>query len=282
MSILVTGATGNVGSRLVRRLKEAGQRVKAFTRSGDRARFDGDVEVVSGDFKDQESLRRAMDGVTRLFLLSAAQDLEEHDANAIDAARGAGVQLVVKQSVTQAPGKASLIPQWHRAGEERLEKSGMEYVFLRPASFTSNALGWVATVKSEGTVYNPFGRTALPVVHPDDIADVAAAVITQPGHAGKAYDITGPEALTVEEQAAILGEGLGRPLTVVEVTDEAMRAGMLKAGTPQTYVDARVGLVQMLRNLGRLEPSSAVKDVTGKEPRTFRQWVEENIAAFRA
>ena len=281
MSILVTGATGNIGSRLVRRLTAAGHRVRAFTRSGDRARFDEGVEVVNGDFKDQESLQRAMQGVTRMFLLSAAADLEQHDANAIDAAKAAGLELVVKQSVTQAPSKASLIPQWHRAGEERLERSGLGYVFLRPASFTSNALGWVGSVKSDGTIYNPFADTALPVVHPDDIADVAAVVITQPGHAGTAYDITGPEALTVDEQAAILSEVLGRPIKTVPVSDEAMRDGMLKAGTPPTYVEARVGLVQMLRNLGRIEPSSAVEDVTWKPPRSFRQWVEENVAAFR-
>jgi len=281
MSILVTGATGNIGSRLVRRLTAAGHKVRAFTRSGERARFDDGVEVVNGDFKDPESLRRAMQGVSRMFLLSAAADLEQHDANAIDAAKAAGLELVVKQSVTQAPGKASLIPQWHRAGEERLERAGIGYVFLRPASFTSNALGWVGSVKSDGTIYNPFATTALPVVHPDDIADVAAVVITQAGHAGKAYDITGPEALTVDEQAAILGEVLGRPLKTVPVSDEAMRDGMLKAGTPPTYVEARVGLVQMLRKLGRLEPSRAVEDVTGKPARSFRQWVEENIAAFR-
>ncbi len=281
MSILVTGATGNVGSRLVRRLVEAGEKVRAFTRSGEKAHFDGDVEVVTGDFKDKASLQRALDGVSRMYLLSAATDLELHDANAIDAAKAAGLELVVKHSVTGAPQKATFIPRWHRAGEERLEASGIPYVFLRPASFTSNTLGWVASVKGQDTVYNPLGEAALPVVHPDDIADVAAAVLTRPGHANKAYDITGPEALTTQQQADILSEVLGRKLKVVPVSDESMKEGMLKAGTPPTYVDARVGLVQMLRNLGRLEPSKDVETITGKPARTFRQWVEANVAAFR-
>lgn len=279
MSILVTGATGNIGSRLVRGLVAGGHKVRALTRSGEKAKFDGDVEVVTGDFMDKESLRRALDGVSRMYLLSAASDLEQHDANAIDAAKEAGLELVVKHSVTGAPGKGSLIPRWHRAGEERLEASGIPYVFLRPASFTSNTLGWVASVKSASTVYNPLGDAALPVVHPDDIADVAAVVLTAPGHAGKAYDITGPEALTTRQQADILGDVLGRPLTVVNITDEAMKDGMLKAGTPPIYVEARVGLVQLLRGIGRIEPSPAVKSITGKT-RTFRDWVEANVGAF--
>jgi uncharacterized protein YbjT (DUF2867 family) len=281
MSILVTGATGNIGSRLVRRLTAAGHKVRALTRSGDRQRFADDVEVVAGDFKDPESLRRAMQGVSRMFLLSAAADLEQHDANAIDAAKAAGLELVVKQSVIGAAQKKSLIPQWHRAGEERLEASGIPYVFLRPASFTSNTLGWVSSVKSDSTVYGALGDTALPVVHPDDIADIAAAVLTTPGHAGQTYDVTGPEALTTEQQVHILAEVLGRPLKYVDISDEAMKEGMLKAGTPPTYVEARVGLVQMLRNLKRVEPSPAVETVTGKKARSFRQWVDENIAAFR-
>lgn len=281
MSILVTGATGNVGSRLVRGLAAAGHKVRAFARSGEKARFDANVEVVTGDFKDVDSLRRALKGVKRMYLLSAAADLEQHDANAIDAAKQAGLELVVKHSVVAAPGKATLIPQWHRAGEERLEASGIPYVFLRPSSFTSNSLGWVGSVKAENTVYGALGEAALPVVHPDDIADVAAVVLTTPGHENKAYDITGPEALTTRQQVDILAEVLGRPLKYVNVSDEAMKEGMLKAGTPPTYVEARVGLVQMLRNLGRIEPSPAVQSITGKAPRTFRQWVEANVGAFK-
>src|SRR5687767_6185204 len=232
MSILVTGATGNVGSRLVRGLTAAGHKVRAFTRSGEKAKFDGNVEVVTGDFKDKDSLRRALQGMKRMYLLSAASDLELHDANAIDAAKEAGLELVVKHSVVGAPEKATHIPRWHRAGEERLEASGIPWVFLRPASFTSNTLGWVGSIKSEGTVYGALGDAALPVVHPDDIADVAAAVLTRPGHANKAYDITGPEALTTEEQVKILSEVLGRPLKYVNISDDAMKEGMLKAGTP--------------------------------------------------
>jgi uncharacterized protein YbjT (DUF2867 family) len=136
-------------------------------------------------------------------------------------------------------------------------------------------------VKAEGTVYGALGHAALPVIHPDDIADVAAVVLTESGHAGKAYELTGPEALTTQEQVDILAEVLGRPLKYVNVPDEAVKDGMLKAGTPPVYVEARIGLVQLLRGLGRIEPSPDVQSVTGRTPRTFRQWAETNIAAFR-
>ena len=279
--ILITGSTGNIGTRLVRTLSAAGHSVRAMARSKEKARFDDSVEVVTGDFKDRRSLREALDGVSRVYLVSAATDLEEHDANAIDEARAAGVELVVKQSVIRAPHKESDIPRWHRAGEERLEASGLPYVFLRPASFASNSLGWLATIKSEGTAYGALGDAALPVIHPDDIADTAAAVLTNDGHAGKAYDLTGPEALTSAQQVEILGAAIGRPLKYVNVADDAVRQGMLKAGTPEVYVNARLGLVQLLRNAGRIEPTRSVESITGRPARPFREWAEANAAAFQ-
>lgn len=279
--ILVTGATGNVGSRLVRLLTSRGQAVRAFTRKGETARFDPKVEVVTGDFTDKESLRKAFQGVSRAYLLSAGTEIEQYEANALEAAKGARLELLVKHSVAGAPYKATDIPRWHRASEERIEASGVPFVFLRPASFASNALGWAATVKAQGTVYGALGEAALPVIDPEDIAEVAAAVLTTPGHAGKAYDLSGPEALTAAQQVAALGSVLGRTLKYVNVPDEAARESMLKMGMPPRYVDAMIGLIQTLRGIGRIEPSRDVKAILGREPRTFRQWAEANAAAFR-
>jgi uncharacterized protein YbjT (DUF2867 family) len=279
--ILVTGSTGNVGSRLVRDLVSRGAAVRAFTHSADRSPFDSRVEIALGDFTDKESLRKALEGVSKMYLLAAAPNTEAYEAKAIEVAKGAGLELLVKQSVAGAQYKATDIPRWHRAGEERIEASGIPHVFLRPGPFDSNALGWAETVKSHDTVYGALGDAALPHIDPEDIAAVAAVVLTAPGHAGKAYELTGPEALTTQQQVDILASVLGRPLKYVNVPDEAARKSMLGMGMPPHYVDAMLGLIQTLRGFGRIEPSGDVQAVLGREARSFRKWAEANAAAFR-
>ena len=280
--ILVTGATGNVGSRLVNLLSSRGQTVRAFTRKGDSSRFGSQVEIVTGDFTDKASLRQALDGVSRMYLLAAGHDLESYEENAIEAAKKARLDLLVKHSVAGAQYKATDIPRWHRAGEERIEASGLPYVFLRPSSFDSNALGWASTIKSHDTVYGALAEASIPHIDPEDIAEVAAAVLTKPGQAGKVYELSGPESLTSQQQVDILASVVGRPLKYVNVPDEAARDAMLGMGWPAPYVQAMVGLIQTLRSIGHIDPTGDVKSVLGREPRSFRQWAEANAGAFRS
>lgn len=278
---LVTGATGNVGSRLVRRLKEKGHAVRAFARDVAGKTPEG-VEAAPGDFTDKASLQRAMDGVDAVYLLSAGDQLSVHEANAIEAAKAAGVKLVVKHSVAGAQYNAPGFPSWHRAGEERLEASGIPYVLLRPASFASNALYWAGSIKGQGTVYGALGEAAVPVIDPEDIAEAAATVLTTPGHEGKAYELSGPEALTTAQQVDIIARTVGKELNYVNVPDDAARQSMLGMGMSPAYVDAMIGLIQMLRGIGRIEPyPNDVQSLTGRQPRSFGQWAEANAAAFK-
>ena len=280
--ILVTGATGNVGSRLVRRLKEKGRAVRAFARNAAGKTIEDGVEAAPGDFTDKASLERAMAGVTAVYLLSAGDQLSVHEANAIDAAKAAGVKLVVKHSVAGAQYKAPGFPSWHRAGEERLEASGIPYVFLRPASFASNALYWAGSIKGQGTVYGALGDAAVPVIDPEDIAEAAATVLTTPGHEGKTYELSGPESLTTAQEVETIGRVIGRELKYVNVPDDAARQSMLGMGMSPAYVDAMISLIQMLRGIGRIEPYPGdVETLTGHKPRSFGQWAEANAAAFR-
>lgn len=280
--ILVTGSTGTVGSRVVRELVARGQSVRALTRGGEKSHFDSRVEVVTGDFGDKESLRNAMQGVSRVYLLSPSMNIEANEGNALEAAKTAGIELLVKHSVSGAQYKVADIPRWHRASEEHIEASGIPYVFLRPGPFDSNALYWVDTIKSHDTVYSNLGDAALPDIDPDDIAAVAAVVLTTEGHAGKAYELSGPEAITTQQQVDTLGELLKRKLKYVAVPDDAARQSMLGMGMPPAYVEAMIGLTQTLRNFGRIEPTTDVKTLLGRNARTFRQWAEANIAAFQA
>jgi (4-alkanoyl-5-oxo-2,5-dihydrofuran-3-yl)methyl phosphate reductase len=280
--ILVTGATGNVGSRLVRRLKEKGRAVRAFARNAAGKAWPDGVEAAPGDFTDRASLQKAMDGVEAVYLLSAGDQLSVHEANVIDAAKAAGVTLIVKHSVAGAQYNAPGFPRWHRAGEERIEASGIPYVFLRPASFASNALYWAGSIKGQGTVYGALGEAAIPVIDPEDIAESAATVLTTPGHEGKAYELSGPDALTTAQQVEAVGRAIGKDLKYVNVPDDAARQSMLGMGMSQAYVDAMISLIQMLRGIGRIEPYPGdVETLTGHKPRAFSQWAEANAAAFK-
>jgi (4-alkanoyl-5-oxo-2,5-dihydrofuran-3-yl)methyl phosphate reductase len=280
--ILVTGSTGTVGSRVVRELLSRGQSVRALVRTGSPGSFDSRVEVVEGDFSDKNSLREALDGVSRMYLVSNGPDIEEYETNAVEVAKGAGLELLVKQSVAGAQYKATDFPRWHRNVEERIEGAGLPHVFLRPAAFDSNAFWWADTIKSHDTVYGTLADASIPVIDPEDIAAVAAVALSEPGHAGKIYELSGPESLTTEQQVNILGDVLGRPLKYVNVPDNAARDSMLGMGIPPKYADALIGLYQTLRSIGRIEPTQGVKNVLGREARSFRQWAEANAGAFQA
>jgi uncharacterized protein YbjT (DUF2867 family) len=251
-------------------------------RPGHGSGFDPQIEIAVGDFTDRSSLSKALKGVSKMFLLSAGPDLEQHETNAVAAARDAEIELVVKLSVWGAPSKSAGIQRRHRAGEERIEKSGLSYVFLRPDWFATNALSWAPTIKSQDTAYGALGETALSVIDPDDIAAVAAVVLVTPGHAGHIYELTGPEALTCAQQLAVLGNALGRQLRYVNVPDEAARNGMESSGMDPRQAEAMIELFQTLRKAGRTDPTGDVKAVLGREPRSFGQWVQANITAFRS
>jgi uncharacterized protein YbjT (DUF2867 family) len=279
--ILVTGATGNIGGRVVRALASRGARVRAFVRKGERVALPGGVEVSAGDYRDEASLGRAMHGVDRAYVLSTGAELALDEAKILAAAAAAKVKHLVKHSVLGAPYEGNAIARWHRESEKRIEASGVAWTFLRPASFATNALGWAASVAKEEKVYGALGGAALPVVDPDDVAEAAAIVLTTRGHEGRAYDLTGPEALTTEQQVQILARALDRPLAYVDVSDDAARAAMLAAGMDERWVAAMVEMIGALRALGRVEPAHGVKELTGHEPGSFASWARANAAAFR-
>ncbi|MFI0930638.1 NAD(P)H-binding protein [Streptomyces sp. NPDC021019] len=279
--ILVTGATGNVGSELVRQLSVDGHRtgVRALTRDAARAGAsmpDG-VEVAEGDLGRAESLESALGGVRSLFLISGVGD----DAGVLDAARDAGVEhVVLVSSITVmthphlGPARANLTV------ERRLRESGMEWTVLRPTQFASNTLWWARSVRDESVVRVPYADVGLPTVHPADIASVARAALTGPGHRGRTYPLTGPELISPRRQADELGRALGRKVACVGIAREEAyppMAAMMGTEVADSVLDLMGGDV----NDALLAVHDTVARVTGSPARPYRRWAEENADAFR-
>jgi uncharacterized protein YbjT (DUF2867 family) len=284
MTILVTAATGSVGSRVVAQLLERGATVRAFVRDADRgAAVLGDgVELAVCDFGDRDSLRRALDGAQRMFLACAnVPGQVDHEIGAIEAAKEAGVQRIVKLSASMAAVDSPLLfPRWQGLIERHLERSGVPSVVLCPGFMMSTLLMAADTVRETGRLFAPAGRARIAMVHPDDVAAAAAVTLTEDGHEGARYVLNGPRAITYEEVAAHLSEAIGRPIEFVDLPDDVAHQAMLEAGTPPAVADFLVRLFRALRQGLDEKTSDTVRRLTGAEPRGFAEFAREYAAAF--
>jgi uncharacterized protein YbjT (DUF2867 family) len=282
--ILITGATGTVGAALVAQLAATKHRVRAFVTdpAAARAKLGADVELARGDFADAASVAAALVGIDKAYLLTpAGPDQPAWEAAFVDAAQRAGVKHVVYHSVAGAQYEANAFGRWHRAAEKQLERSKLAWTILRPAGFMSNALGWAATIKGQGAIYMPCGQGKMAYIDPRDIAAVAATALTSSGHDGKAYELTGPEPLSIGDQARALAAAIGKPVKYVDVPDAAAREAMLGAGMPAVIADGMLEITGFVRAGNAASVSTAVEQVTGKPARTFAAWCTEHAAAFR-
>lgn len=280
--ILVTGATGTVGREVVAQLVAAGEKVRALTRDPAKARFDARVEVARGDLTRPESLARPLEGVDRLFSLATGPELATQEQNLARAAKKAGVKRIVKLSVWGAgEPKAGTVAGWHTAGEKAIQAEGIPWTFVRPTFFMSNAANWAGTIKGQGKVFGAWGDGKFPPVHPRDIAAVAARALTGAGHEGKAYALTGPQALSMAEQCRILSEAAGRPVEYVSLPEEAARQGMAQAGLPPALIQGLLEYQAWVRRGEAAQVLPTVEQVTGRKPLTFADWARENAALFR-
>ncbi|MEU1407715.1 NAD(P)H-binding protein [Streptomyces sp. NPDC005728] len=276
--ILVTGATGNIGSALLKELHARGARpLRGFTRDAARAVFPDGVEAVEGDFVEPASLKPALQGVRSLFLVSRLGS----DADILEAARQAGVEHVVLVSSITAQTHPHLGPAGENlAVEQLLKASGMAWTILRPTQFASNALMWAASIRGHETVRAPYAETALPTIHPADIASVARVALTEPGHQGRTYALTGPEPVTARQQVEAIAAALGREVPFAEISRQQAHAQMTAvfgAEAADAVLDVTGGDV----NDELLMVRDTVARITGTPARPFRQWASENANAFR-
>jgi uncharacterized protein YbjT (DUF2867 family) len=279
--ILITGATGNIGRELIPLLLETGQPIRVFVRDERKvAHLDKRIERVVGDLDKPETLVPAVKGVERIFLVTYET---QQDINVIEAAQRAGVRHIVKLSTLEATDHKIQVGKWHYEREELIRASGLDWTFLRPGMFMSNSIEWWAeSIKGQNSVFFPGGKKGqVAPVDPRDVARVAACALTQYGHHGQAYELTGSELFTIGEMVQVISKVLGKSIQYVDIPSIAAKLFMLKTGMDKTLVNA---LMEMLKSLRRNEGAIAtdtVERITGQPPRTFEAWCHEHIKAFQ-
>jgi len=275
--ILVTGAGGNAGGGVVRGLLEVGADVRGLVRPGSEAQVPAGVEAVAGDLNDPRTLDEPLAGVDAAFLLSGYEGIDRTLAKM----RDAGVERVVLLSSSAAPGGDldNAVARYHILSERAVRESGLPWTFLQPNSFMSNAMRWLPQLRNGDLIRAPFADVPIATIDPDDLGAVAAAALTSDAHEGRAFRLSGPEALRPADQVAILAEATGRKLRFEAQSDAEARAEM-EAGMPKEYVDA---LFSFFAD-GTVDETTVlptVAEVLGREPRTFASWAAAHADAFR-
>ncbi|MFD9499750.1 NAD(P)H-binding protein [Streptomyces sp. NPDC060035] len=271
--ILVAGATGTVGRQVVAELIARGHAVRALTRDASKATFPVGVEVVQGDLTEPDSLIPALEGVTGLHLITFGAYFVplETGPRILELARAAGVRRVT----VLHGGGASLLEDAVRADD------GVDWTVLMPVEFMANSLEWADGIADSGEVHEPFVSRLSAVVHEGDIGAVAAVALTEEGHGGQEYVITGPELLTVGDKVATIAAARGSGIALVELTEEEAVTRWRAAGHPEGVIGFLIEAYGNTPEVGRTVVDT-VEKVTGHPARTFAHWAAEHVDSFAA
>lgn len=269
MTTLVTGATGNTGRHVVAELVRRGERVRALTRSPAAAagRFPAEVELVAGTHNEPGTLDAALDDVSRLHITVTA-GLAEVGHELVQRAVAAGVRRITV-----------LWGGWVGPVEQAVADSGVEWTRLEPQEFMCNTLTWAESIRTEGVVREPYDFPSA-LVHEADIAAVAAVALLDDGHAGRSYNLTGPESLTPRERIAILSRAIRRDITFEPITHEQAVGRLMATGVPRADAEYVVGWYAAPTD-SSTTVDDTVERLTGRPARTFTQWVDEHAERFQ-
>lgn len=288
--ILIVGATGTIGRDVVKNLVARGETVRAMSRDADKARaLPGwkDLDIVTADPAKPESLGAAFAGVNKVLIMApGGPGWVEIEQNLIDAAKQAGVSHIVQISAMGAdPGQPSLSLSGHFESERRLAASGVPYTVLRANSFMQNFLVfYAATIRTDGVVYQCTGDAPMAMVDTRDIADVAAHVLTSDGHAGKVYELTGPEALSYTQATQKIGDVTGSSVRYQDVPPDAYLQALLGAGLPEFLAREVVDIYGRgyYREGKGAVTTSSIQELLGRPARSFGDFARDHADSFRA
>lgn len=283
--ILVTGASGSVGSAVLAELIKAGLSAKAMYRSTEDAKkAPKGIATSIADFADKKSLPAAFQGIETLFLVcSPIPQLVELESNAIDAAAEARIHHVVLQSALGAADYPKSFPAWHRKVEDKLKASGLNYTILRPNGFHQNLGAYYApSIRGEGVFYAAMGDAKVSFIDVRDIAAFAAKILARPAaYNEKIYELNGPEAFSYGEVAAIVSRVTGKNVRFVDIPEEAQREAMLRLGLPEWQVQALLDLQRYYTAEHKgAETQPPLAGLLGRAPITLEQYIRENKDAF--
>jgi uncharacterized protein YbjT (DUF2867 family) len=281
MTYLITGATGEVGSRVVRQLLERNIRPRVLVRSEEKARslFGDRVDVCVGDLAAPDSMRGAIQGADTVFLVNVGPAIPERDKAAAMISKEVGVRKIVKLSSLDVE-HGLAIGAWHEKGEAAIRTTGIPFTFVRPTGFMSNLLAWAHSIRTESVVRSSTADGRRSFIHSEDIASVCLAALLNDEYSGEALPITGPESLTFGEVTAIISEAIGRPLSYQVISDEEARERYSRISGSQEETEAHVALWRAIRE-GRLAATTdRVERILGRKPIALRQWASENVRSF--
>ncbi|MBL8131649.1 MAG: SDR family NAD(P)-dependent oxidoreductase [Anaerolineae bacterium] len=280
--ILVTGATGNIGRELVTQLAQTGKPFSVMVRNAAKAQAMlgsiPNLKIVEGDVSKTQTLAAALEGVERAFLLTPSDFRQvDQQGNFINAAKAAGVKHIVKLSVVgAAPDAPTQLMRWHAQSERELEQSGIAWTHLRPHVFYQYWLQLVYPINMTGGFYASLAaNVALPAIDIRDIATVAVRCLTEPGHEGKVYRLTGPEALTNVQVAEKIGKVMGKNVTYSYMPPEHTKAGMMQMGMQPWFVDFVVGMDEAYSTGRYSDVTYDFYRITGRQPISADQFFSD-------
>lgn len=279
--ILITGATGTVGTQVVKQLAATGTRFKVLARVPRHVPFHPNVEVVQGDLADTDRMEELLAGVDRLFLLSPSIPGSTGMQNrVIAAARNAGVGYVVRMSVLGADDRSPIgLAQWHAASDACLRSSGVRWTILRPSAFMQNVLSQADVIRRDGALYGAAGDGRLAMVDARDVASVIVTALCSSGHEGRTYLLTGREAIPFTEVARQLTRALGKTVKYVDVTPQQYKAALVNAGKPEWLADDYATMSAIQKAGGSSSVDATLGKIIGRV-RTFDQFLEDYLHAF--